>query len=71
MKDYQKDNFDELDALLYKAASTFDRTLRGSITSFIGCTASELKDVMHTTLKRLVPQDKVQAWLDEADRLIA
>lgn len=71
MKDYQKDNFDELDALLYKAASTFDRTLHGSVTKFIGCTASELKDVMHTTLRRIVPEDKVQAWLDEADRLIA
>ena len=70
-EDYQKDNFDELDKLLYKAASTFDKKLHGSITAFVGCTVSELKDVMHTTLKRLVPQDKVQTWIDEADRLIA
>lgn len=69
--DYQKDNFDELDKLLYKAASTYNKRLNGSVTQFIGCTTSELKDVMHTTLKRLVPDDKVQAWLDEADRLIA
>jgi len=71
MEDYQKDNFFELDELLQKAATTYNRRLHGSITAFVGCTVSELKDVMHTTLKRLVPQDKVQTWLDEADRLIA
>lgn len=71
MEDYQKDNFFELDELLQKAAATYNRKLHGSITAFVGCTVSELKDVMHTTLKRLVPQDKVQTWLNEADRLIA
>lgn len=69
--DYQKDNFEELDKLLYRAASTYNRRLNGSVTQFIGCTTSELKDVMHTTLKRLVPQNEVQAWLNEADSLIA
>ena len=70
-KDYEKDNFDELDKLLHDAARTYDKKLHGSITSFIGCTTAELVDAMHATLKRLVPQDDLSTWIKKADLLIA
>lgn len=69
--DYTKDNFGDLDKLLYQAAEKYHKNLTGSITQFIGCTTSEIKDVMHTTLKQIVPENDVQTYLDKADRLIA
>lgn len=70
-KDYQKDNFTELDELLYRAARNYNKNLNGSVTKFIGCTVGEIKDIMHTTLSRIVPKDQLQKYLDEADKLIA
>lgn len=69
--DYEKDNFGDLDKLLYQAAETYHKNLNGSMTDFIGCTTSEIKDIMHTTLKRIVPESDVQSYLDKADKLIA
>ena len=69
--DYTKDNFGDLDKLLYQAAEKYHKNLTGSITQFIGCTTSEIKDVMHTTLRQIVPESDVQTYLDKADRLIA
>jgi hypothetical protein len=71
MKDYQKDNFSELDNLLYEAANDYNKKLNGSMTNFIGCTKAEIKDVLYTTLKRIVPENNVQKYLDKADLLIA
>ena len=71
MKDYQKDNFSELDNLLYQAANDYNKKQNGSMTNFIGCTKSEIKDVLYTTLKRLVPESDVQKYLKKADLLIA
>ena len=69
--DYQKDNFDELDKLLYDAAKTYNRNLSGSVSDFIGCTTNEIKDIMHDTLKRIVPEKDVAPWLKRADLLVA
>ena len=69
--DYQKDNFTDLDNLLYQAARDYNRNLNGSMTTFIGCTESEIKDIMYTTLRRIVPESDVQPYLDKADLLIA
>ena len=69
--DYKKDNFDDLDNLLFQAAEKYHKNLGGSMRNFIGCTTSEIKDIMHTTLKRLVPESDVQSYLDKADKLIA
>lgn len=69
--DYEKDNFGDLDKLLYQAAEKYHKNLNGSMTDFVGCTVSEIKNIMHTTLKRIVPENDVQSFLDEADRLIA
>ena len=71
MEDYQKDNFSELDNLLYQAANDYNKKLNGSMTNFIGCTKAEIKDVLYTTLKRIVPENNVQKYLDKADLLIA
>ena len=71
MKDYQKDNFTELDQLLHQAADDYNVKLNGSMTNFVGCTKSEIKDVLYTTLKRIVPENNVQKYLDKADLLIA
>ena len=69
--DYRKDNFGDLDNLLYQAAEKYHKNLNGSMTDFVGCTTSEIKDIMHTTLKRIVPESDVQTYLDKADLLIA
>ena len=69
--DYRKDNFSKLDNLLYQAAKTYHKNLGGSMTNFIGCTTSEIRDIMHSTLKRIVPESDVQSYLDKADKLIA
>ena len=69
--DYDKDNFGDFDKLLYQAAETYHKNLSGSMTDFVGCTTSEIKDIMYTTLKRIVPESDVQPYLDKADLLIA
>ena len=69
--DYEKDNFGDLDKLLYQAAAKYHKNLNGSMTNFIGCTTSEIKNIMYTTLKRIVPEGDVQEYLDKADKLIA
>ena len=69
--DYRKDNFGDLDNLLFQAAKTYNRNLSGSMFNFVGCTTSEIRDIMHTTLKRIVPESDVQKYLDKADKLIA
>lgn len=69
--DYNKNNFSDLDKLLYQAAEKYHKNLNGSMTDFVGCTTSEIKDIMHTTLKRIVPETDVQTYLDKADLLIA
>lgn len=71
MEDYQKDNFNDLDKLLYQAAENYKKKLNGSMTDFVGCTKSEIKDILYTTLRRIVPESDVQPYLDKADLLIA
>jgi len=69
--DYTKDNFEELDNFLYSTAKMFNKPLRGSVRNFIGCSVGEIKDIMHTTLSRLVPAERLSAYLEKADKLIA
>ena len=69
--DYTKDNFGELDNFLFQVAAKYHKNLGGSMTNFIGCTTSEIRDIMHSTLKRIVPESDVQTYLDKADLLIA
>lgn len=69
--DYQKDNFNDLDNLLQQAAQNYNVDLNGSISNYIGCTTKEIKDVMYTTLKRIVPENEVKSYLDKVDVLMA
>lgn len=69
--DYIKDNFDELDCFLYGAAKEFNKPLHGSMTNFIGCSVREIKDIMHTTLSRIVPDKSLPEYIQKADKLIA
>ena len=69
-RDYQKDNFSDLDNLLQQAAQNYNVDLRGSIFNYIGCTTNEIKDVMYTTLKSIVPENEVKPYLDKVDALM-
>ena len=69
--DYEKDNFDDLDNLIYQAANKYHKNIHGTMTDFVGCTTKEIKDIMYNTLKRIVPESDVQTYLDKVDLLIA
>ena len=71
MRDYDKDNFTELDALLNKAAEKYNVELNGSITNFIGCTYDEIRDIMHSTLMRIVPETEIKTWFEQVKVLMA
>lgn len=69
--DYCKDNFNELDKFLYNVAATHNKKLNGSVLNFIGCTKTEIRDVLVTTVSRMVPTEELDGYKKEIERLIA
>lgn len=71
MKDYQKDNLADLDALLNEAADKYNFELSGSILDAVGATGQEIKDGMFNLLNIMVPEGEVGPWLKRVEALMA
>lgn len=70
-RDYEKDNWSELENLLKQAGSEVGVTFNNSIKDFIGVTKRELKSIMSCTIKRLnLPAEKESLYLRKANYLI-